>query len=292
MLAGKLPESPSRGAGYTSPLRASQQSIGAYKAAGTGYTSPRAEHDRQRSSQQHLTPRAGSPQPMRSPANFCAGPTAKLEHVAERFSAFYSDLEQEKQVRWQAQQQDSMEVLLPTTQQLLSTAQQHFLQDMQQSTVTAARTSLWQHHPVSLFLWLTCGLACVAALWFGCLQQRKIQESARFQTLMESIAKLEKSVEVRLSTPPAARCTMTQTWSCCADNATSPCPAFDYGHTDMQPTDSSMFIKLAHDVAQCYVLYYRQLLTFGVLMLPLPCRLRSSAAQMQTARYSHTLTQK
>lgn len=26
------------------------------------------------------------------------GPTAKLEHVAERFSAFYSDLEQEKQV--------------------------------------------------------------------------------------------------------------------------------------------------------------------------------------------------
>ncbi len=28
-----------------------------------------------------------------------AGPTAKLEHVAERFSAFYSDLEQEKQQR-------------------------------------------------------------------------------------------------------------------------------------------------------------------------------------------------
>lgn len=27
-----------------------------------------------------------------------AGPTAKLEHVAERFSAFYTDLEQEKQV--------------------------------------------------------------------------------------------------------------------------------------------------------------------------------------------------
>lgn len=34
MLTGKLPESPSRGAGYTSPLRASQQSIGMYKAAG------------------------------------------------------------------------------------------------------------------------------------------------------------------------------------------------------------------------------------------------------------------
>jgi hypothetical protein len=33
-----------------------------------------------------------------STANFSAGPTAKLEHVAERFSAFYSDLEQEKQV--------------------------------------------------------------------------------------------------------------------------------------------------------------------------------------------------
>jgi hypothetical protein len=33
-----------------------------------------------------------------SPANFTAGPTTKLEHVAERFSAFYSDLEQEKQV--------------------------------------------------------------------------------------------------------------------------------------------------------------------------------------------------
>jgi hypothetical protein len=76
-----------------------------------GYTAPRAEHDRQRSSQQHLTPRPGSPQPLRSPVNFCAGPTAKLEHVAERFSAFYSDLEQEKQVRWHGQQQvqDSME---------------------------------------------------------------------------------------------------------------------------------------------------------------------------------------
>lgn len=86
MLAGKLPDSPSRGPGYTSPLRASQQSIGVYKAA---------------------------------------GPTAKLEHVAERFSAFYSDLEQEK-------------------------------------------------------------------------QQRKIQESARYQTLMESIAKLEKSVEAEV----------------------------------------------------------------------------------------------
>lgn len=34
MLAGKLPDSPPRGAGYTSPLRASQQSIGVYKAAG------------------------------------------------------------------------------------------------------------------------------------------------------------------------------------------------------------------------------------------------------------------
>jgi hypothetical protein len=110
MLAGKLPESPSRGAGYTSPLRASQQSIGVYKAAGMGYTSPRAEHDRQHSCQ-HLNPRPGLPQPLRSPANFCAGPTAKLEHVAERFSAFYSDLEQEKQVRWQGGQQvpDSMD---------------------------------------------------------------------------------------------------------------------------------------------------------------------------------------
>lgn len=31
------------------------------------------------------------------------GPTAKLEHVAERFSAFYTDLEQEKQVRTKRQ---------------------------------------------------------------------------------------------------------------------------------------------------------------------------------------------
>lgn len=30
-----------------------------------------------------------------------------------------------------------------------------------------------------------------------CVQQRKIQESARFQTLMESISKLEKGVEVQ-----------------------------------------------------------------------------------------------
>lgn len=98
MLAGKLPESPSRGAGYTSPLRASQQSIGVYKAAGMGNTSPRAEHDGRHSGQHVLTHRPGSPQPLRSPVNFAAGPTAKLEHVAERFSAFYSDLEQEKQV--------------------------------------------------------------------------------------------------------------------------------------------------------------------------------------------------
>eukprot|EP00775_Hariotina_reticulata_P010153 gene10153-10311_t len=53
------------------------------------------------------------------------GPTGKLEHVAERFSAFYSDLEQEK-------------------------------------------------------------------------QQRKIQESTRYQTMVESISKLEKGVEAEL----------------------------------------------------------------------------------------------
>lgn len=35
-----------------------------------------------------------------------------------------------------------------------------------------------------------------AAVFLCLLQQRKIQESARYQTLMESITKLEKSVEV------------------------------------------------------------------------------------------------
>lgn len=99
MLAGKLqPESPTRGAGYTSPLRASQQSIGIYKAAGMGQgASPHgAEHGPRH--QHGRSPRPGSPQPLRSPANFPAGPTNRLEHVAERFSSFYSDLEQEKQV--------------------------------------------------------------------------------------------------------------------------------------------------------------------------------------------------
>lgn len=95
MLTGKLPESPSRGAGYTSPLRASQQSIGMYKAA--GMCVPTALSDQQhvpasKSMLAHFTFQFGHP------ANFSAGPTAKLEHVAERFSAFYSDLEQEKQV--------------------------------------------------------------------------------------------------------------------------------------------------------------------------------------------------
>lgn len=40
------------------------------------------------------------------------GPTAKLEHVAERFSAFYTDLEQEKQVRAQTLQQQAAGMLV------------------------------------------------------------------------------------------------------------------------------------------------------------------------------------
>lgn len=48
---GRLAESPSRGPGYTSPLRASQQSIGVYKAAGErSQLAPQAVTDRQDSS--------------------------------------------------------------------------------------------------------------------------------------------------------------------------------------------------------------------------------------------------
>ena len=43
---------------------------------------------------------------------------------------------------------------------------------------------------------LTILCLCSVDVVFRVVQQRKIQESARFQTLMESISKLEKSVEV------------------------------------------------------------------------------------------------
>jgi hypothetical protein len=97
MLAGKLPDSPPRGAGYTSPLRASQQSIGVYKAAGMWQPDSKPHLV-----QQENTACAGIlfwlPFMLTSCVLCYVGPTAKLEHVAERFSAFYSDLEQEKQV--------------------------------------------------------------------------------------------------------------------------------------------------------------------------------------------------
>jgi hypothetical protein len=45
-----------------------------------------------------------------------------------------------------------------------------------------------------------CRVLLLCGQLLTCLQQRKIQESARYQTMMESITKLEKSVEVRPST--------------------------------------------------------------------------------------------
>lgn len=141
MAAGRLQESPGRaGGGYTSPLRGSQQSIGAFKAAGASAARPVARGAC--ALRRVCWPCPARAQRSATAGRRLAGPTAKLEHVAERFSAFYNDLEQDR-------------------------------------------------------------------------QQRKVQESARYQTMVESIGKLEKSIEVRACGGAVAALRAGTSFGCC-----------------------------------------------------------------------------
>jgi hypothetical protein len=73
---------------------------------------------------------------------------------------------------------------------------------------------------------------------------------------MESIAKLEKSVEVGISPAPAARSATHQTW-------TSPCAGLlgtlsyigSLTHTHAVQQSAACRPMLCHDVVQCYLLY-------------------------------------
>lgn len=110
----------------------------------------------------------------------CAGPTAKLEHVAERFSAFYSDLEQEKQVR------------ATRTPCALRRSVCH-LAAARPGPSPRPRARAEQHGHAAGALKAPSYRVPPARV-----QQRRLAESSRYQALGDSLVKLEKSLEAEV----------------------------------------------------------------------------------------------